>query len=305
MKHKVLLLSVDGGGVRGKIASAFLELLEKDLNISLYDKFDFYAGTSTGALIILGITANKYTSIQINELYNKVNLQQIFTKSFWGAFPIHFGAKYKGEGKQKYLETLFGQKRFLDIVKPTVITAYDFINDKAIVFKSKGGSDSQYNPLISEVANASTAAPTYFPTVITSEAKPRNLIDGGIAANNPAVCLISEAIHNGYSLESIRLLSIGTGYHSIKTKLDLKSKNWGPISWFKNGIIDDFMLGDSSLEQYHCSTLLGNNYLRIDGSLEDASVDLDDISSTNLLKLDKLGQQWYQLNKKRILTLLN
>ena len=32
MNKNILLLAIDGGGVRGKIAATILELLEKDLN---------------------------------------------------------------------------------------------------------------------------------------------------------------------------------------------------------------------------------------------------------------------------------
>ena len=48
MGKQIFLLSVDGGGVRGKIVATFLALLEKDLGATIYNTFDFFAGTSTG-----------------------------------------------------------------------------------------------------------------------------------------------------------------------------------------------------------------------------------------------------------------
>lgn len=304
MDKKILLLSIDGGGVRGKIVATFLALLEKDLGNSIYNTFDFFAGTSTGALIILGITANQYTSEQITNLYNETNLKQIFDKSFLGNLPIHLGAKYKAEGKRKLLNQIFAQKHFLEINKPTLINAYDFINGKAVVFKSTGGSDSEYNPLIAEVADATTAAPTYFPSVVTDEPHPRNLIDGGIASNDPSLCLISEALMQGYNLSSIRLLSFGTGYKHAVINSANSPKNWGDIEWLNHGLIDDFMLGDSSMSQYQCNTILGHNYLRIDGVLDDVDPAMDNISINNLHKLEELGNMWYNKYKNIVMDFL-
>ena len=303
MTKKILLLSIDGGGVRGKIVATFLALLEKDLNKSIYSTFDMYAGTSTGALIVLGITANKYSSEQITELYNVTNLKRIFAKSVWSYIP-YFGAKYTGTSKRQLLNEIFTNKQYLSINKPTVVTAYDFINSKAVVFKSSGGSDSIYNPLVAEVADATTAAPSYFPSVITQETKPRNLIDGGIAANNPSLCLISEAIARGYSLDSIKLLSFGTGYTTVSEN-PTSVKNWGDLNWLKHGLIDDFMLGDSSMTEYHCKTILKENYLRINGELNNVDSALDNILPDNLNKLDILGRAWYQMYKEDVLSFLN
>ena len=52
------LLSVDGGGIKGVIVSQFLYKLEKELNKQLFDVFDMYVGSSTGALIISAIGYN-------------------------------------------------------------------------------------------------------------------------------------------------------------------------------------------------------------------------------------------------------
>lgn len=303
MYKKKLLLSIDGGGVRGKIVATFLSLLETDLKSTIYDTFDFFAGTSTGALIILGITNNRYSSKQISDLYSESNLNKIFKKSFWGHLPFSLGAKYLGSGKLQFFEEIFANDRYLSIKKTTLINAYDFVNNEAIIFKSSGGSDSKYNPLVSEVANATSAAPTYFPSVITTESNPRNLIDGGVASNNPSLCLISEALHQGFSLDNIRLLSFGTGY--INSKEDsVSSKNWGAIGWFRHGLIDDFMIGDSSMNQYQCKTILGDSYLRIDGLLENVDSALDNTSKSNLDNLEILGFKWYEKYKNTVLDFL-
>ena len=45
------------------------------------------------------------------------------------------------------------------------------------------------NPLLSEVCIATSAAPYYFPPYyFKTSAKDFNLVDGGVAANNPVSC---------------------------------------------------------------------------------------------------------------------
>lgn len=52
-----LILSVDGGGVRGIIPATLLASLERANERPARDTFDFLAGTSAGALIVGGLVA--------------------------------------------------------------------------------------------------------------------------------------------------------------------------------------------------------------------------------------------------------
>jgi uncharacterized protein len=71
------ILSLDGGGVRGAISIAFLERLEKIVEVIegrptlLGDWFDLIGGTSTGA-IIAGALALGYRAADIHELYHRL-----------------------------------------------------------------------------------------------------------------------------------------------------------------------------------------------------------------------------------------
>ena len=98
---------------------------------------------------------------------------------------------------------------------------------------------------------------------------------------------------------NIKLLSFVTGYINSKEH-SISSKDWGAIGWFRHGLIDDFMIGDSSMSQYQCKTILGDNYLRIDGLLENVDSALDNISKANLDNLDILGDKWYEKYKNTV-----
>ena len=53
------ILSLDGGGLKGLFSAAVLAELERDLHVTLSACFDLIVGTSTGALIALGLGAGR------------------------------------------------------------------------------------------------------------------------------------------------------------------------------------------------------------------------------------------------------
>ncbi|MBF0368814.1 MAG: patatin-like phospholipase family protein [Magnetococcales bacterium] len=293
------ILSLDGGGIRGVLEARFLERLEADLGgKSLYDCFDLVAGTSTGGLIALHLAGNKASGASCAQLYSPENAQTIMDKSLADRLlPFETEPKYDGEGKTEVLDRIFGEKRLNDVEKKVLVTAYDIVERKAVIFKSFGGSDAAYNPELAEVGDATSAAPTYFPTIRTENN--RWLVDGGVAANDPGMCALVAAMNEGVALTDIKMLSIGTGNPTRKkedpNKLGKESQGWGGIGWLKNGLIDHLFAGNSSTASYQCRQLLGDDrYLRVNGDLIDVSDDLDEVSRKNIKALRRLADKWYE-----------
>ena len=52
-----VVLSIDGGGVRGVIPARILQELEERTGLPTHEMFDVIAGTSAGGLIALGLSA--------------------------------------------------------------------------------------------------------------------------------------------------------------------------------------------------------------------------------------------------------
>ena len=75
MKQKINILSIDGDGVRGIIPAILLDDISKETNKKIIELFDFFAGTSTGALVTCALNVNKpntnkpYTSSEVLALY--------------------------------------------------------------------------------------------------------------------------------------------------------------------------------------------------------------------------------------------
>jgi len=303
------ILALDGGGIRGAATAQVLMELERDLDDSLYDSFDLIAGTSTGGLIAIYLGAKKASGQQIVDLYSADNGRRIFDKSIWDrTLPLQNEPKYDGGGKSDVIEQYLGDQPILSVEKPILITGYDIISRKIAVFKSWGGSDSQYNPSLREVGDITSAAPTYFPTVESGAEPTRWLVDGGLAANNPAMCALTEALKLGKRLEDIELISVGTGIPTRGVdeadEVGRASQSWGGIEWLRHGLIDHLFAANTSTCEYQCNALLGDRHVRIDGPLTHAKDDLDDVSAGNIECLRRHGTEWYEQRRPQIQALI-
>ncbi|MCF6776583.1 patatin-like phospholipase family protein [Thiotrichales bacterium 19X7-9] len=302
------ILSIDGGGIRGIIPAVILKCIEDEINMPIYEKYDIGAGSSAGALIMLQLNGLRLSAASILSNFTDHNMiGQMFHKRLFRFFLVFYGPIYDGTSKSNMIESILSiDRKFSSIEKPTLITAYDLTNKQSVVFKSTGGSDSQRNATIAQVADASSAAPTYFPPVKVDNDW---LVDGGIAANDPCMCALSYALKLGYSLENIKILSLGTGLSKKQSDIRKKhvqdSGHWGKLSWLKHGIIDDLMRGNTTISEYQCRTLLGNNHLRINPDIENADSAMDNITEDNIKNLIDVGINAFSKSQKQIISFLS
>lgn len=106
------------------------------------------------------------------------------------------GPKYLPHYLEHLLEEYLGETRMEDLVKPCLIPAYNIVSGEAMFFNQMNAyRDESFNFLVREVVRGSTAAPTYFPVAKISDVLRGELalIDGGMFANNPALCAFIEA----------------------------------------------------------------------------------------------------------------
>lgn len=304
------ILAIDGGGVRGAAPASFLEKLEQTLGRSIHDTFDLIAGTSTGGLIAMYIasTGNSAKSC-CEQFYSSKTLGTIMDKSLWDKIaPLQQKPVYDGKGKTRTVQEVLGDKRLQEVDKKLLVTAYDFIERHIVVYKSWGGENHRKNPLLAEIADATSAAPTFFPSVRTEDG--RWLIDGGLAANNPSTCAVAEAIKLGHQTSDIRLLSLGTGrstqHQDDREGYGQQSKDWGAIGWLTDGhLLEHLFTGSSTAMDYLCRQILGDNFVRINEALTLASAATDDSSPDNVANLKTEGERWFEDHKDEVLRLLD
>src|SRR5262249_22407239 len=112
------------------------------------------------------------------------------------------------------------------------------------------------------------------------------LVDGGVFANNPAMCAYVDALQTAPPGADILLVSLGTGALTRHYEYE-KVKGWGLLTWARP-LIDVFFDGQSRTADYELAQLLRlgqdglDRYYRFQCPLEHAMDDLDDATPSNV-----------------------
>ena len=287
------ILSLHGGGIRGLVPALVLAGLEAETGKRITDLFDLVVGTSTGGILALALTAeNPPTAEELVGLYEKEG-GRIFDRSFWRRLPGHalLDEKYSAKGLVEVLEEYLGEDSLLsDATTDVLVTSYALERRMPFLFKSTKAQDpatkKTHDFKLWEVGRATSAAPTFFEPhrLEGTDGNYYSLADGGVFANNPAMCALAEALGTGNPPGDIVMLSIGTGEHTRPIPHE-DSVGWGLAEWAVP-IIGVMMDGVSDTVHYQVSHILGEDcYLRIQGKLTDAMDDMDNASRTNIRAL--------------------
>lgn len=303
------ILSCDGGGVRGLATVTFLYHMSEHLKkinpeFKLYDFFDMYAGTSIGALIILIILVKEYEGEDLMKVFNKDLCGKIMDKSIWDKLLgiIQNKPKYNGKGKKEVIEDFMKNTRFCDLKKHVVIPAYNITKQITHIFHSDQANTSL---LCSEIADATSAAPAYFPPVKINCCNNKNeshvdcwFIDGGIVANNPTICAIAKAKKLlKDNPRKVVVVNIGTG---LKTRYinGEKARGYGGIEWLLNNILG-IAMDETVIYEQASDLLYDHHYININGKLENVNDEIDDCSDENMKELVKIGEKWWNEQKHK------
>ncbi|CAH1421053.1 unnamed protein product [Lactuca virosa] len=334
----VTVLSIDGGGVRGIIPATILSFLESKLQeidgpeARIADYFDVIAGTSTGGLMtaMLAVpgddnrplySANDisnfyfYHSPRIFPLISRIKFLNAVANFFGGVV----GPKYDGEYLRSITRQILGNATLKQTITDIIIPTFDIKRLQPTIFTTDDAKEFAWkDAFLSDVCISTSAAPTYFPphyfetTDAEGATRTFDLIDGGVAANNPTQVAITHIMkevmigkHKFSDLESVDgrrmlVLSLGTGMPKRSEKYNARrASRWGLVNWvFDNGsspIIDIFMDASSDMVDIHVSTLFRSlnaekNYLRIqeDNLIGDTS-SVDIATDENMKALEDVG----------------
>jgi len=108
-------------------------------------------------------------------------------------------------------------------------------------------------------ARATSAAPTYFEPALVVWPEGRDvLVDGGVFANNPAMCAYAEARQKlereGREADDILLVSLGTGLYAKPFRYE-EAKGWGVAGWARP-VLDVIFDGVADTVDYQLRQLL-------------------------------------------------
>lgn len=253
------ILSCCGGGCWGTAQAEVLAGLPS----GVFSRIDAYAGTSIGA-----ITAMAAATGQARELPRLFTdyASRIFEGYGWRSRRpwVAWSPRYSPAGIAATLKE-FLPGSFGSLPYPVFIGAHDLRYGRPKVFYSRSLQDAEWAAW--EVAQASAAAPTYFPPV-------RGMSDGGPFFNDPSMMAIAGVRREmGAELRHLRVFSLGTGENPID-----RGPAFGPrwrAAWLPYLIEDMFEGGAVLKDRYYAEAILSPGNYRAYEFKSPAKLDMD------------------------------
>ncbi|XP_034676398.1 patatin-like protein 2 isoform X1 [Vitis riparia] len=342
----ITILSIDGGGIRGIIPGTVLGFLESELqkldgeDARISDYFDVIAGTSTGGLVTAMLTTpNENTG---RPLFSAKDIKDFYLEHCPKIFPQHShdpiprvtkvvtalsGPKYDGKYLHNLVKEKLGETRLHQTLANVVIPTFDIKRLHSTIFSTyQVKSRPSLDALLSDICIGTSAAPTYLPAHYFETKDPAgrvrefNLIDGGVAANNPTLVAIGEVtkeiIRGSPDFFPIKpmdygrflVISLGTGSSKAEEKYNAdEAAKWGVLGWLSSGgstpLVQVFTQASADMVDLHLSEAFQalhseKSYLRIqDDTLSGITSSVDIATKENLDDLVKIGEE---LLKKRV-----
>jgi patatin-like phospholipase/acyl hydrolase len=328
------ILSIDGGGIRGIIPAQVLVSIESKLqqkssnpDARIADYFDLIAGTSAGGILTCiylcpdaeNPTRPRWTAQDALNFSIKSG-RDVFQSSLWQKLRSIDGLideKYPSDRLEKFFLENFRECQLSQLLKPCLISSYDVERRKAHFFDK---IDAQQSPaedyFIRDIARATSGAPSYFevPKIYSLTNESYALIDGGVFANNPALCAYAE-VRNKFRIPDARpdrgptaqdmvILSLGTGEAQKKFPYE-EVKNWGQVEWVEP-LINIMMTGVAETVNYQMVQIFDaierpNQYLRINPDLShEQPLPIDDASEEKISALLRIGKAQAEKYKEEL-----
>ena len=304
------ILSIDGGGIRGIIPSLVLDYLERESGKSVSELFDLCVGTSSGGIIALGLSQAdqvgkaKYSALDLAEFF-EVSGDKIFQRTVWRNIRSAGGVLdelYSARPLEAALRKYFSDTRLGETLGSTMVPSYDIENRRTVFLKSWHPDHEAIK--CRDAARATSAAPTFFePALINVDGDQRALIDGGVFVNSPVVCAYAEGLKL-FPDEPLMVVSLGTG-QLVRPIPYESAKDWGQAGWVMP-LLDCMFDGATKAANHQMQMFLGDRYIRLQVTLDEANDDMDDASDSNIANLKHIAQRLIRENEStldRILSL--
>ena len=269
------ILVIDGGGIKGVFPASFLAQVEQSVGRNVADFFDLIVGTSTGGIIALGLGMG-FSAGDMLTFYSELG-PSVFqgADGVWGWLKRLGVAKYRSEPLRAALQAKFGDRILGESTKRLMIPSVNLVTGEVHIYKTAHHPRlaRDFRDRVVDVALATSAAPTYFPTHQSASGLP--LIDGGVWANNPVGIAAVEAISMlGWSTGEFKILSLGCTEEPLDVRQPPDAR-WGLSQWALR-IVGVMMRAQSSSSTGIAQHLAGHdNVVRISPTVSSGRYALD------------------------------
>lgn len=277
------ILSIDGGGLKGVFPASFLAEVERELNSPIGAYFDLIVGTSTGGIIAIGLGLGLSAS-EIRDFYIDRGPTIFAGNHRMGTLRQLMRSKYDRAPLEHALRDVFGSHHLGDSKTRLVIPSLNLETGEVHVYKTAHHERfvMDYKELAADVALATAAAPTYFPTHRSAAGTP--LIDGGMWANNPAGIAAVEALGVlGWKQGDVHLISLGCTTEPLRANAGRQARLG--LNYWALKLLPVMMAGQSSSSHGMAQLLLGHaNVLRYSATVPNGRFKMDSIKDIEALR---------------------
>lgn len=222
-KTNIRILVIDGGGIKGIIPVTALQYLEKKSGQPTSQLFDYFAGTSTGAMIVAGLNLpnkdNKprFSASSILDYYLNLSTHILSIDIIRKIFTLNglLGPSYSIKKMHHALElSLDSTTRFNDLLNMVSISSFNFSTKKLHLFNNWECSKDKSQYSVADIVSSAVATPGYFSPVILKKFtnnKDNVFVDSVILANDPIIAALKQAFMLYPNAKKFTILHLGTG----------------------------------------------------------------------------------------------
>ena len=123
-------------------------------------------------------------------------------------------------------------------------------------FQNYPGPGSDGDQIVVDVGVRTSVAPSYFPVY-------QGYIDGGVAASNPAMCALAQALDKFTGQQQLEMYAcFPWGPVTTRTYLPVQNADWGLVQWAPH-LLNIMLEGDQDMVDFQCRQVLGRCYYRV------------------------------------------
>ncbi|MCX8514493.1 MAG: patatin-like phospholipase family protein [Burkholderiales bacterium] len=313
--NEINILVLTGGGIRGLIPLETLTYIEEQTGKKVGELFDFFSGTSTGAISVSSFVVAddkgnyKFSAKDLKDKYVN-HSKKMFSSPWYHQYLTFFGLfapRYLPDSKIEILHDYFGNSTIGELAGNILIPVYNI--DKNCLQMVKNWNppygESNGNYLTKDLINGASSPPMLFsPVAFGLKNQSYLFIDPAVILNNP-VLHVTMHVRSLFPTKKLNIVLVGNGGTS-GVKFDYRSMFgfglYGVYQYlFSAPVLSNKLYVDFMEEYFKDAERFDDkiSYIRISSSPTKAFSPTD-TSDYNISKLEKFSKQMLEENIENV-----
>ncbi len=268
---RIRILVVNGGGMLGMSDLVILSEIEERSGKQIYELFDFFAGSSTGAIVSTLLLMPQDATGRPMTAKKALETYETFATRVFSNSTLHrlktgfglFGPIFENAQRIQIAQQLFKEKTFSDLRRPAMFPAYSQQEEGIRLFRNWQPAES--NLLVSSLLAAVTAAPAVFPFINLEGYSDETSFfgDAGVMLNAPGEVAYLQAREQLPNLREVIVVTIDT--RNPLNIPDETTTHGGLMEWFIP-LVKMAITGEA---------YVSNHILKAQSAFDDSAVDVN------------------------------